>query len=119
MTQAARWHKDEQVSGMGDSGADVDLVFETVPNGRYRRYERIGGVDNDNDFTQITILASSGGSEFLRSAQATCIEDLLYWDPYPNTLTEGQALVVRFTGTTDDDDLEAYASYFEGPLGDV
>jgi hypothetical protein len=119
MTIAIRFHKKEKQTGSGDSDADVDLTFDVVPTGRYRKYTRVGGWDLSNDFTQITLIVTSGGVEHAQSAQATCSEDLLYWDPYEITATEGEQLIVRFTGTTDSDSLEAFASYFEGPIGDI
>lgn len=119
MSIAIRFTAHEIVTGTGDSDADVDLVFETVPDDKYRKYTRVGYKDVDSAADKGIVLIDDGTNEHLQSEQASLTADLLYWDTFPIYCYGGDTLVVRFEASTDADALEAYATYFEGPLGDV
>lgn len=118
-TVAISYPFEEKIDGTGVTGSTVTLTFETVATGRYRRYERFGGIDVTSAVTKLRFIVRGHGYDHLISEENTLTANVLYWDAFPITLTEGEYMVAEFTGTVTNDVLHIYSKGVEGPLGEV
>lgn len=117
IAQNAPFHEEKQ--GTGVTGSVVTLTFDTVPTGRFRRYERIGYINETNATTKVRAVVKGGASDHIIDEENTLTANRFYWDPDGFTLTENEYLVMQFTGSTTSDVLRGYTRGYEGDLGDL
>lgn len=118
-TVASRYTFRQHLEGVGDTGATVSLTFETVATGRQRRFDRVGLLDVETAITKARMIMGGHGYDHVLWEENTLTANVLYWDPYPFTLIEGEYLVIELTGTVDADNIDAYAIGVDAPMGEV
>lgn len=107
-----------RLTGTGD-GSSVNVDDSVVPQGFYRKYLRVGVVNEDNNSDSITIKIMKGAVEHRMAYKHSPSDGQLYWDPDPILLTEGEYLRVTFQTTVASDSLLVYTRGIEGPIGEV
>ena len=96
----------------GDTDATVDMVDVKVPSGYKRTIQHVSVEDETNDFTELRIGYLRNGTYHWWVEEEDPVAARLYWMRDPRVIQGGDVLVIRFTGTTDDDVLAAYIDGF-------
>lgn len=98
----------EPLGTTSDGSTNVDLKSEQVERGQRLVLQRIAAVDETTDFTTLRFGVEKLGGVDWFSHQGSPSADRYYWEKsgIPH-LIENERLVVRFTGTTDGDQLRA------------
>jgi hypothetical protein len=87
-----------------------DLESERVESGWEWCVQHLAVENETSNFTDFRVLKERAGSEYLLEEQDSPLADVLYWSGEEYYLSDGQRLVVRFTGCTAGDRLRVYLS---------
>ena len=102
-----------EVKKTSDESTNVDIELDAVPNGYKRTIQHISCEDETTDLTEIRIGYKTRFDRYhWWTEQETPRAGVLYWMNDSKVLEEGSRLVVRFTGSTDDDILAVYVDGF-------
>ena len=91
-----------------DGSANVDIEFPPVDIGYKLTIQHISAEDETTDFTELRIGYLKDERRHWWVEEKNPEAATLYWTSDSKVLTEHMKLVIRFTGTTDQDKLVAY-----------
>jgi len=107
-----------EVHEVSDETTPWDIEFQAVRQGFKLTVQHISAEDEDTDFTEIKIGYKTEFDEYHWWVEEVSPKaGRLYWMSDPKVLQGGDVLIVRFVGTTDDDDLYVYVDGFEEKMG--
>lgn len=87
-----------------------DLVLGPIEAGRRYVVQWVSVEDETTNFTSFRILKTTPGHEHFYMEELSPIAGRLYWNDTPIFLQELETLIVRFTGATANDVINAYFS---------
>lgn len=119
MTVAARFPYMERVTVTTAADGSAEFSFSQVPDGRYRRIERVAFLNPASTTAKLRIVEDIHGYDFLLSEENTLAQNVVYWDADPFYLNELERLTIQVTTGGNASAVVACATGWEGLLGDM
>lgn len=88
--------------------ANEDIEFDPIPPGRLQVITNLAMENLTTNFTSLRIIIRGGGQDVVVMEDLSCIANRLYWHDGELFIPEDHYLVLRFTGTTNLDELRGY-----------
>lgn len=101
-----------------DGSDNVDIELPAVDPGYKRTIQHIAAENETTDFTELRIGYVKDDRRHWWVEEKNPEAATLYWTSDSKVLTERMKLVIRFTGTTDEDKLAAYIDGYTEKMGD-
>jgi len=101
-----------------DGSTNVDIELPPVDAGYKRTIQHIAVEDETTGYDSLRIGYVKNERRHWWVEEKTPAAATLYWMRDSKVLTEQMSLVIRFTGTTDEDKLVAYIDGFTEKVGD-
>lgn len=102
----------QNLKGVGDDSADVDVVDVKVPLGYKRTIQHLSVEDETSGCTQFRVGYNRNGTLHWWMEQESPQAGVLYWMNDTKILQGGDILTVRFEDTENDDVLAVYVDGF-------
>lgn len=97
-----------------DESTNVDIELPAVPNGYKRTIQNLSAEDETSDFTELRVGYKTRFDVYhWWIEEEALVAARLYWMDKEKRLLAGDKLVVRFTGTSNEDVIAAYVDGFD------